>query len=183
MRWNRKGEVVSGGYSNVCLECGETFWSVRRSKFCSPAHRSRDYKRRAGLTKPPCTVQCLECGLEFSTTREATMCSDECRETRWKRENPSRNSWWITKKQRYAIYERDQWQCYLCGDSISPYARHDLRDNGAVLDHVVPYSQGGSHGPDNLQTAHYVCNWERRDNPLTAEQQARRERILARAEI
>ena len=55
------------------------------------------------------------------------------------------------------VYERDQWQCQLCGRGIdrdfkwpSPFA--------PSLDHVVPVSQGGTHEVSNLQATHLACN-------------------------
>jgi len=48
---------------------------------------------------------------------------------------------------RLAIHERDGWACLHCG------ATTDL-----TLDHIVPWSLGGSDDPDNLQTLCQPCN-------------------------
>jgi hypothetical protein len=31
----------------------------------------------------------------------------------------------------------------------------------ATLDHIIPISQGGTHTPDNVKTAHWICNVKR----------------------
>lgn len=59
------------------------------------------------------------------------------------------------------ILERDEWTCWLCGEAIDPAAT--FPDHGAAsLDHVVPLSEGGDHGPANVRAAHFICNASRR---------------------
>jgi 5-methylcytosine-specific restriction endonuclease McrA len=41
--------------------------------------------------------------------------------------------------------------CALCGEPI-------LTMKEASIDHVIPLSKGGVHGPNNMQLAHVVCN-------------------------
>jgi 5-methylcytosine-specific restriction endonuclease McrA len=53
----------------------------------------------------------------------------------------------IPLKVRLAIYERDGWVCRLCGAS-EPLS----------LDHIWPWSLGGSDEPENLQTLCLPCN-------------------------
>jgi hypothetical protein len=48
---------------------------------------------------------------------------------------------------RWAIFERDGYQCVRCG------SRRDL-----TVDHVVPVSRGGLNAPDNLRTLCRRCN-------------------------
>lgn len=54
---------------------------------------------------------------------------------------------------RAAIYERDKGLCGICG---KPVPTEDFE-----LDHVVPLSLGGAHGPENLRAVHDVCNTQR----------------------
>lgn len=48
---------------------------------------------------------------------------------------------------RFQVYERDRWLCIQCG---SPET--------LSLDHIFPWSKGGSDEPDNLQTMCLPCN-------------------------
>lgn len=48
---------------------------------------------------------------------------------------------------RYAVYDRDGWKCLHCGTG-----------EGLTLDHIVPWSLGGSDDMDNLQTLCQPCN-------------------------
>lgn len=48
---------------------------------------------------------------------------------------------------RRAVHDRDGWACLHCG------SLDDL-----TLDHIVPWSLGGSDDPDNLQTLCRACN-------------------------
>jgi 5-methylcytosine-specific restriction endonuclease McrA len=58
--------------------------------------------------------------------------------------------------------ERDGWTCQLCLDPIDPALR--VPDPmAATLDHVVPLAQGGSHSMQNLQAAHFMCNYMKGD--------------------
>lgn len=58
---------------------------------------------------------------------------------------------------------RDGWRCHLCGNPIDPGATRRKR---ATLDHVIPRSQGGGNGIENMRLAHSVCNNHRGDLPL-----------------
>jgi len=51
---------------------------------------------------------------------------------------------------RNEIFERDNWTCRYCGESVN-------RDT-ATLDHMVPVSLGGMGSPENLATACMMCN-------------------------
>lgn len=51
---------------------------------------------------------------------------------------------------RKALFERDEWRCKYCGESVTL--------DTATLDHVQPVSNGGDESPDNLVTACLMCN-------------------------
>lgn len=53
----------------------------------------------------------------------------------------------IPSRVRKAVYERDEYRCRRCG------THKDLS-----IDHIHPYSLGGSDHPDNLQTLCLSCN-------------------------
>lgn len=56
-----------------------------------------------------------------------------------------------------AVYERDGWQCGVCGEPIEPQLKWP-HPNSVTLDHVVAVSKGGLHEAENLQAAHWMCN-------------------------
>ncbi len=61
---------------------------------------------------------------------------------------------WITKKKRLAIYLRDGLACTYCGRTVEDGAR-------LSLDHLRPYSHGGSNQASNLVTCCGTCNSSR----------------------
>jgi hypothetical protein len=66
---------------------------------------------------------------------------------------------WIRQEKRLAIYLRDGLACAYCGDSV---------ENGAkmTLDHVTPWSKGGSNEATNLVTCCLRCNSSRGTRPM-----------------
>lgn len=71
---------------------------------------------------------------------------------------------------RQLVYKRDRWTCQTCG--ATPF--HGLRDrrSGALhLDHINPWSAGGSDRTDNLRTLCESCNMAR-SNYVTGREQA-----------
>jgi 5-methylcytosine-specific restriction endonuclease McrA len=73
----------------------------------------------------------------------------------------------ISSSKRLALFERDGWTCYLCDFPVNRDASWPDADF-PVLDHVVPYAKGGSDTPDNLKTAHALCNGQKKDADLAA---------------
>ena len=63
------------------------------------------------------------------------------------------------------IFERDNWQCHLCGGPINRKVTWPAGDS-AVIDHVIPKTKGGWNTADNLRTAHALCNNQRSDMDL-----------------
>lgn len=61
---------------------------------------------------------------------------------------------WITQVKRLAIYLRDGLACAYCGASIAEGAQ-------LSLDHIQPYSKGGSNEAENLVTCCTRCNSSR----------------------
>lgn len=56
-----------------------------------------------------------------------------------------------------AVYERDNWTCYLCSQPVDREA-NCYQLNSATIDHVVPLAQGGSHTMQNTRCACLACN-------------------------
>jgi hypothetical protein len=61
---------------------------------------------------------------------------------------------WIRKERRLAIYLRDGLSCAWCCQTIEDGAK-------LTLDHIVPYSEGGTTKSDNLIVACLRCNSSR----------------------
>ena len=99
---------------------------------------------------------CAFCGVQFTIAHQlqARYCSPRCLKKAAQREA---GRFLVPDRLRYAIYERDGWKCRLCRKRVGKLYdfRHPL---GAVLDHIVPRSLGGSDDPSNLQLAHRICN-------------------------
>lgn len=55
------------------------------------------------------------------------------------------------------IMKRDGWRCYLCGGRIDPRLSYPHQMSGS-LDHVIPFSLGGTYTRENIRAAHLDCN-------------------------
>lgn len=61
---------------------------------------------------------------------------------------------------RGLVFMRDDFTCWICGNRTSEtYSRTDPWS--PTLDHYHPASLGGSDEPENLRTAHMICNARR----------------------
>lgn len=71
------------------------------------------------------------------------------------------------RPKRRSVYDRDGWLCRLC---LRPVDRRLSlpHPHAATLDHRTPRAEGGTSDPDNLQTAHAICNHVRGTLPLSA---------------
>lgn len=66
---------------------------------------------------------------------------------------------WIRREKRLAIYLRDGLACCWCGEGVED-------GTSMSLDHLIPYSQSGSHEASNLVTACSRCNSSRADRTV-----------------
>lgn len=75
----------------------------------------------------------------------------------------------IPKWIRQLVHRRDNWTCQHC--RATPFARTRDRYSGVLhVDHIVPWSAGGSDRTDNLRTLCKSCN-EDRSNFVTGYEQ------------
>ena len=67
-----------------------------------------------------------------------------------------------TSYTRQFIFDRDGYECHICGEMTDPTAPHVMGQPGweryPHLDHVIPISKGGTNTPDNVKVAHAECN-------------------------
>jgi hypothetical protein len=148
-----------GNIEKQCAVCDTSFIISRQyerdtcSKPCTKWH----YKRPD--EKPP--TQCFYCGgLVSRKSIGALYCSPRC--------NTLSNV--AIRRARllnlpteliscFAIFERDNWICHLCGQAVSPDVPWpDLRSSS--LDHIIPVSVPGCPGHVwvNVALAHLGCN-------------------------
>lgn len=77
-----------------------------------------------------------------------------------------REAAWIARRRKVKatpidkleVYERDGWQCQLCGGAVDPQLKGSSDRLAPSLDHIVPLALGGEHVIDNVQLAHLGCN-------------------------
>lgn len=176
--------AARGGYATVpCTSCGK---GMHKSSSTSSAPMCPACRKARRATGTPCVdcarvtpgrtnARCSRCSIAYYA-KSAEQCSAQkcARPSIAKGMCPSHYSWywralfgstngkgtWILPKRRLSIYERDGWECGICGDPVDRDA--DVGDNMAPsLDHIVPRSLGGGHESENLRTAHRVCNSRR----------------------
>lgn len=114
-------------------------------------------------------IECRVCGEVFSSRMDALSrgrgryCSRRCvvfeqtgvdiGDPDWK----SLGRFRVSDSFRAAIYRRDRFICWLCGEATEP----DVDPSDGCypsLDHVVPRSRGGADSAENLRCAHRLCN-------------------------
>jgi 5-methylcytosine-specific restriction endonuclease McrA len=75
-----------------------------------------------------------------------------------RRKAPIRHRW--STAERLDFLERDGGSCWICGCSIDPTLPID-DPLSHTLDHIKPLFRGGSDRPENLRSAHKLCNKDR----------------------
>lgn len=62
----------------------------------------------------------------------------------------------ISGKTRLDVFERDDYRCQMCGRTVEDGIK-------LYIDHIVPFSKGGSNDMDNLQVLCHECNLAKHD--------------------
>lgn len=134
----------------ICAECGHGFGAKRQRKFCSDRcrykHRDarphrRDYDRRRHRER-----------------RQADIAAP----TGWHNARATAEWYGVEYEDfdKLEIFERDGWSCGICGGGI-PKELNYPDPESASIDHIVPWSRGGSHTRANTQAAHLRCNQQK----------------------
>ena len=128
---------------------------------------------------------CRVCGRAFVAGLPGVTCSGACgdaHERAVRREHKHRRrarelSAFIAPVDRYAIYRRDGWECWLC---LGPCDRDadPQSDRAPSLDHIIPLANGGTHEPGNVRTAHRLCNALRSNRPTLTSRTGERVAVL-----
>lgn len=155
-QWQRTGRVRPFAYkwarATDCFVCGKPV--QKNGKTCSPNCAAIDV-RHSGAR--PQTKPCERCSNTIDLTvtsrrgshlrRSDTRMCDDCYRAKTTRHKMSVST----------LFERDGGACGICGEMIDMSLRHPDRMRASV-DHVVPFSRGGTHAADNLQLSHLRCN-------------------------
>lgn len=131
------------------------------------------YYKRYPINPKPCRM----CGVMFtpvvgvSARRTVGFCSTKCRKINNKKYHKNGKSARKAKLKmvescrysRDAIFERDGWQCHLCGKPVD--RRAVVPDPMApTIDHVIPLALSGPDTPRNVRCAHFLCNSNKGDS-------------------
>lgn len=148
-----------------CAHCGAAFLPKSRDRiYCYDswcAQAAYEERKREGA--PPRMVErvaaCDGCGAEFTAKHpSARWCSTKCANRFWGGVRARQRG--VLSSARYTdreIFERDNWICHICREPVERTGDR-LHPMGATIDHMVPISRGGTDEPENVATAHWLCN-------------------------
>lgn len=155
----------------VCVVCNQAFDGKRGTKYCSDGCRKqrtkiKDFERNESR-KSLKERHCEGCGKGFVShygDKRRSFCSVKC----FKRYNSKGNNNNRKRARRYGVayeyvnifrvFERDGWQCQICGKSTPKKNRGSRYTNAPELDHRIPMSKGGGHLYSNVQCVCRKCN-------------------------
>ena len=150
-----------------CVQCGAPFEGRKRkycSKQCGRVAERQNPKRRCEVSgcDRPYRARGM-CGPHYNEWhhevkgRKPSVWSDARRDAAQRRRALKRNVTTGGRVLRSEIARRDEYRCHLCGEKVDmKVAWPDPMSPS--LDHVVPLSLGGTHGPANVKLAHLWCN-------------------------
>ena len=155
MRRSGKMPVRQWADARLCVVCGKAEWppnGLRRycSQACAKLHRLNGYEQLETCKK------CTRCGHEIDLTfrhpsgykrKSSAFLCERCKRARRTYHGMSVN----------ILRNRDGSKCKICGLDID----FDLifpNQLSPSVDHIKPYSLGGSNDLENLQLAHLRCN-------------------------
>ena len=154
-------ELKSQPKAHVCSQCGKTFLSVRKRRFCSIKCESKN--RRPTQSG---TVECLSCGKTVNVSSHfqdgRKYCSPKCQKYAARKTGKHRRRVRIKSHPveivtiRFLL-KRDKNICQLCKKPVNKRAVAPALDSPSI-DHVIPLAKGGSHTKANTQLACFGCN-------------------------
>lgn len=158
----------------TCEHCHSEYApKTTTSKYCSQecAYAQTGWTPQEVTASTP--RQCTRCDTTYYSPYSGRIhCSDQCKYMDIKERGASHGSQWISRSRRIAIYERDNYTCWLCNERCDLNADPIRDDKAPSLDHVIPRSRGGSHDECNLRTACRGCNSARGDSLALTLQEA-----------
>lgn len=163
-QWYRRRDQPTSEHR--CEACGSGFTGYRK-RFCSHDCLMTATKARASAARDAArtilTVTCSECRRQFqSDIPTKRFCSRKCQKRCGDRAKTHLRRLAVgTASESFSaseIFERDHWQCQLCGIGTLRSRRGSSHPRAPELDHIVPLSRGGEHSRRNVQCACRGCN-------------------------
>lgn len=167
-RAKRAGRLEEFQRSSSCVQCGQPFGQVARSRqaYCSAACRSRAHLERHGTW----TAICEACQKPISRGKrqDSRFCSETCQKTTITHlRRAARLSIEAEAISAAGVIARCGTTCHLCQEPIDlTVVRPDLMSFS--IDHLVPLSAGGTHTYSNVAPAHLLCNMRKGNRLLAA---------------
>ena len=81
----------------------------------------------------------------------------------------------LSKKARFAVFMRDGFKCRYCGQMPPSVVLE--------VDHIMPFSKGGSDDQENLITACFSCNRGKSDTELSSAQPSMSDKVEQMKEL
>lgn len=95
---------------------------------------------------------------DVNKSKSKTYKTNKHRKKKSQSSNKKKRSRYISSTVRYAVLHRDNFRCVACGITS--------KNAELQLDHIIPFSKGGSNQIDNLQTLCVDCNRGKSDRIL-----------------
>lgn len=178
---SRECEICSTTFkplTGMHIYCSEKCSTRAQRLAKNPHYQSREEARRRRADILPgwqsFISACTVCMAMFMSDHPSQItCSEEC-----KKENKRRRAKLKSDRrrarmhgveyepiERTKVFERDEWNCGICGESIDPELKYPDHMSASV-DHIIPVSEGGAHAMDNVHATHWICNVHRGVKPL-----------------
>jgi len=141
-----------------CKKCGKAIRKDKTKNLCHSCYK-RWWNRfgRKRVYKTESHKNCFECNKELKR-RFVKFCSRRCLDKfKCVRRRAKKASVTFQPVDRYAIYKRDEYRCYICKKKVVIGAKNSNYLQ-ATLDHIVPLHLGGHHTEYNLATCCRRCN-------------------------
>ena len=165
--------------------CQRAYLKTRQRRVSPEAKNRREHEKQrrmlrrriAGLERQVATLikvvermlpngkECHNCGAEL-TGKQAKFCGEPCNNQHKKRRRRARKAGARGKIKEIRIFERDKWQCWICGRKTRR-TNNQTDPKQATIDHVIPLSKGGQHTAENVACACRSCNVKKRDRVVT----------------
>lgn len=169
--------LPSPAESAICVVCNNRFKPrTYRTKVCSRDCSKDVARRRAAQSYVPVVHtakrQCRECGKGYVPDHGARVyCGDRCstravKRISRKRERARLRLAKVESVNPTVVFDRDGWQCQLCGIKTPRRLRGTFDPQAPELDHIVPLAIGGDHSYRNTQCSCRACNHRKGARPL-----------------